>query len=77
MEHPRTTSARDHDDSAMIDAAEDAPGGSGRAGGNLARDIATRDELNAVDDPEGHEAVQKRHAIRHGERVEAPRTGDG
>ncbi|PCD02928.1 hypothetical protein COC42_00310 [Sphingomonas spermidinifaciens] len=76
MEHPRTTSARDHDDRAIIDAAEDAPGGAGRAGGNLARDIATRAELNAIDDPDGREAVQKRHATRHGERVEVPRTGD-
>ncbi|WP_315760184.1 hypothetical protein [Sphingomonas sp. Y38-1Y] len=65
MEHPRTASARDHDDSAIIDAAEDAPGTVGRAGGNLARDVGTRDELANIGDPEGREGVEKRDSIDH------------
>ena len=33
------------DDSEIIDAAEDAPSQGGRSGGNLARDIGTRDAI--------------------------------
>jgi len=44
-EHPRTDSARRHDDSDIIDAAEDAPSHSGASGHNISRDIASRDEL--------------------------------
>lgn len=73
MENPRTTSARDHDDSAIIDAAEAAPSTVGRAGG-IATDVGTRDELaRAVDDPESHERVTKsvemdNGQVRNGER---------
>jgi len=63
MENPRTTSARDHDDSKLIDAAESAPGGAGSAGGNLARDVASANELAEVDDPEARDRVSKQAAI--------------
>ena len=46
MENPRTDSARAHDDSALIENMEDAPGHGGAAGGNLQRDIGTRDEVH-------------------------------
>jgi hypothetical protein len=54
MEHPRTDSARTHDDSDLIDRmSEDGGITSGSsAGGNLARDVASRNELAQVDDPE-------------------------
>jgi hypothetical protein len=61
-ENPRTTAARDHDDSAIIDAAvaEGSGGTVGTAGGGLAQDIATQDELaRAVDDPEAHTRATK------------------
>ncbi len=45
MDNKRTDSARDHDDSALIDAAEDAPSTVSASGGNLQRDIGSRDEV--------------------------------
>ena len=67
MENPRTTSARDHDDSPMIDAAGEAGGGGGvvgRTGGHLATDIGTQDELTqAVADPEAHTRATKQDDI--------------
>ena len=47
-EHPRTTSARDHDDHEMIDAAtaEGTSGTVGHAGGKLATDIGTQDDID-------------------------------
>jgi hypothetical protein len=41
----RAETARRTDDSGLIDAMEDAPAFGGASGGNLQRDIATRDEL--------------------------------
>ncbi len=41
----RAESAKLHDDSDIIDAAEDAPSHGGAFGHNLNRDIGTRDEL--------------------------------
>lgn len=70
MEDPRTTTARDNDDSAIIDAAVDnsEPGATvGRSGGNLARDVATQDErTRAVDDPDAHTRVTKQDDIDNG-----------
>ena len=66
MEHPRTTAARDHDDSAIIDAAVEAPSGSGGGGGNLQRDVASQAELDAIGDPSNHRRVQKQDSIDHG-----------
>ncbi len=45
MDNQRTDSARDHDDSALIDAAEDALSAGSASGGNLQRDIGSRDEM--------------------------------
>ena len=59
MENPRTTSARDHDDSAMIDSIEDAPSFSGTAGGNIARRAGSENELDAVAEPEATTRVRK------------------
>ena len=44
MENPRTSAARDHDDSDLIDGMSEAPSHSGAQGGNLQRDIASRAE---------------------------------
>jgi undecaprenyl-diphosphatase len=45
-DNKRADAARDHDDSDLIDAMEDAPSQSGSAGGNLHRDIGTRAEIH-------------------------------
>jgi len=66
MENPRTESARDHDDSAIIDAVEDAPSQGTRSGGNLARDVATRAEAERIDDPDGTTGVNKQDDLDNG-----------
>ena len=68
MENPRTTSARDHDDHEMIDAAvagsePDAQGST--AGGHLAVDMATQSEHDQVGDPEGSLRVEKTDKINN------------
>jgi hypothetical protein len=63
MENPRTTSARDHDDSSIIDAATDGPSFAGESGGNLQRDVASQAELDAIGDPSNHKRLQKQDAI--------------
>ena len=71
-ENPRTASARDHDDSAIIDQASDAPDKVGRAGGGLARDVGTRDEIKrAVADPEASTRATKQDDIDN--KVRTPR----
>ena len=62
----RTETARDHDDSDIIDAAvEQGEGGVvGRAGGALGRDVGTQDEMKrAVEDPDGHTRATKQDDI--------------
>ena len=67
MENPRTRSAREHDDSDIIDRAEPAPSQGGSSGGNLQEDIATQAELERVRDPEAREGIEKQHKIDHQE----------
>ena len=63
MENPRTTTARDHDDHELIDAAvdeADTAAVAGSAGGAIQTDVGTRaDLLNAVDDPEASVRPEK------------------
>jgi len=78
MENPRTTDARDHDDSAIIDDAVDQGSGGtvGRSGGALGQDIGTEDELTrAVDDPEAHTRATKQNDIDAGVARPADRRG--
>lgn len=77
MEDTRTETAREHDDSEIIDRAGDAPSKVGRAGGNLQRDIGTEDALDRVDDPESTTRVTKADDIAHGQREPVKRTGGG
>ena len=73
MENPRTTSARDHDDSEMIEGIEPGTGQQGRSGGNLARDVSTDAEQHAIEDPSNHERVTKADDIEHGTEVRPDR----
>lgn len=57
-DNPRTEASKAHDDSDLIDAAEDAPTGAGAAGGNLQRDVASRGEEKAVQGNPGVERVR-------------------
>ena len=76
MENPRTESAREHDDSDLIDRAEPAPSQGGTSGGNMQEDIATQAELERVRDPEAHEGVDKQDDIDHAQRYETDRPAD-
>ena len=67
MENHRTETARENDDSDIIevDLAEFEPSQSGSSGGNLQEDIATQAEFDRVRDPEAHEGVDKQDKIDH------------
>ena len=55
----RADSARRHDDGDIIDRAERAPGQGGTSGGNLQRDVASRDELDQTTGDGGVTRVRK------------------
>ena len=76
MDNRRADSARDHDDSALIDSQEPAPSHGGRSGGNLQDDVATQAELERVRDPETSEGVDKQDDINHQQRYENRRPAD-
>ena len=76
MNNPRTESAREHDDSDIIDRAEPAPSQGGTSGGNLQEDVATQAELERVRDPEAMEGVDKQDDIDHQQRYETDRPAD-
>lgn len=65
MDNRRTETARDNDDSELIDRAEPAPSQGGTSGGALPEDIATQAELERVRDPEAMEGVDKQDDIDH------------
>ena len=65
MDDRRTDSARENDDSDIIDSIEPTPPQGGRSGGNLQSDIATEASLERVRDPEAHEGVDKQDKIDH------------
>ena len=44
-ENRRTDSARDHDDSELLEHASDAPAQGNASGGRIARDVGSQDEL--------------------------------
>ena len=77
-EKPRTTSARDHDDSELIDAM--IPSGTataGSAGGALQTDIGSKADLTrAVDDPEVDTRPEKADDIDNGQAYASDRRGD-
>lgn len=76
MENRRTESAREHDDSDIIDRAEPAPPHGGSSGGNLQEDVATQAELERVRDPEALEGVDKQDDIDHAQRYEKRHPAD-
>ena len=73
MENPRTETARDTDDSAMIENLEPGAGQASSAGGNLQRDVASQDELTQLSEPGAGTRVQKSDAIEHGTEVRPDR----
>jgi hypothetical protein len=78
MENRRTETARDNDDSDIIDrdASEFEPSQNGSSGGNLQEDIATQAELERVRDPQAREGVDKQDDIDHRQRYPARHAAD-
>lgn len=78
MDNRRTETARDNDDSAIIDrdSGEFEPGQGGSSGGNLQEDVATQAELERVRDPEAMEGVDKQDDIDHQQRYEKRHPAD-
>lgn len=74
----RAETARENDDSDIIDAATDSdlppPTQEGSKGGDLQRDIATQAERERATDPDRHESVKKHDHIAHGQGETTPRT---
>jgi hypothetical protein len=78
MENRRTQTARESDDSDIIDrdSSEVEPSQGGSSGGNLQEDIASQAELDRVRDPEAHEGVDKQDDIDHQQRYPARHPAD-
>jgi hypothetical protein len=65
MENRRSESARETDDSELVDNAEPGPAHGGSSGGNLQRDVASEAEVDLIRDPAAHHNVQKQDKIDH------------
>lgn len=76
MDNRRTETAREHDDSEIIEDRVPASDQQGRSGGNLQRDIGTQAAQERVRDPDAHEGVDKADDIAHGQRKPVERPGD-
>lgn len=76
MDNRRTDTARDNDDSDIIDRAEPTPSQGGSSGGNLQEDVATQAELERVRDPEAHEGVDKQDKIDHQQEAQPKHPAD-
>ena len=76
MDNRRTETARENDDSDIIDRAEPAPSQGGSSGGNLQEDIATQAELERVRDPEAMQGVDKQDKIDHQEEAQPRHPAD-
>lgn len=78
-ENPRTTSARDHDDTDLIEGME--PAGeavASSAGGRLQTDIGSQADLTrAVDDPDATTRAEKADDIANGQAYDSDRRGRG
>ena len=67
----RAETAREHDDSELIDSFEDAPSQSGASGGNLQRKVAARAEEEHLDG--GDQGVTRVRAHDKKEEADLPR----
>jgi hypothetical protein len=68
----RAETARENDDSDLIEDAEALPGQQGRSGGNLQRDVGSQAEQRRVRDPEAHESKTKSDGMNHGQFTPEP-----
>lgn len=76
MENRRTETARENDDSDLIENAARAPSQQGSSGGNLQRDVGTQASEERVRDPEATEGVTKEDDIAHAQRYPVNQRAD-
>jgi hypothetical protein len=76
MDNRRTDTARDDDDSDLINGIEPTPSQGGASGGVLQDDIATQAELERVRDPEAREGANKQDDIDHDQASRPRRPAD-
>lgn len=78
MENPRTTSARDHDDHELIDAAvaDHTPPHSNISGHGIGTDVSTQADMATITDPDGVVRPQKEDDIHNGQRRAAGKPRD-
>lgn len=69
----RAETAKQNDDSELLQDSGSAPSQGGRAGGNLQADVATQSEEERIRDAGAHEGVTKEDDIAHGQRSSVPR----
>jgi hypothetical protein len=72
----RARTAREHDDSDIIDDNLKTPSQQGRSGGALQEDVGTQAAEERVSEPDAHEGVDKDDDIAHGQRYAANRPRD-
>ena len=72
----RTETAKQNDDSDLIEKSMDAPSFQGRNQGDLNTDIGTQASKERVSDPEASQGVDKQDDINHGQREPVERRGD-
>ena len=76
MDSRRTDTARENDDSDIIDGIEPAPAEGGSSGGVLQEDVATKAELERVRNPDTHESVEKQDKIDHQQEISTRHPAD-
>ncbi|MFL6736418.1 MAG: hypothetical protein ACJ8F4_05100 [Sphingomonas sp.] len=76
MDNRRTDTARENDDSDIIENLDPTPSHGGSSGGNMQRDIGTEATLERIRDPEATEGVDKQNDIDHAQRYETNHPAD-
>jgi hypothetical protein len=76
MDNRRSETAREHDDSELIENSEPGPDHGGSSGGNLQRDVAADAALERLRDPEAQKGVDKQDKIDHQQESPTNHPGD-
>ena len=74
-QNPRTRSAKEHDDSDLLEGARGGTSQSGVSGGNVARNVASRDEQKRATGEAGITRVEKRDKVQPATRTRSDHQG--
>ena len=72
----RATTAKQNDDSELLERSLETPSFQSRSGGDIQSDVGTQAAHERVQDPEAAEGVTKEDDIAHGQREPVERTPD-